>query len=129
MKGKPMANNPKSRSTWVSMLLVGATLMALALSSLAFADSDDPSDRVARIRYIQGSVSFTPAGESEWVAAVTNRPVTIGDQLWVDADSRAELDAGSAVVRMSANTGISFLNLNDRTLQVQLNQGAINLRV
>src|SRR5580765_3563226 len=108
MKGKPMANNPKSRSTWVSMLLVGATLMALALSSLAFADSDDPSDRVARIRYLQGSVSFQPAGESDWVAAVTNRPVTIGDQLWADASSRAELDLGSASIRMDADTGFSF---------------------
>ena len=44
-------------------------------------------------------------------------------------NSRAELDAGSAVIRMDANTGISFLNLDDRTLQMQLNQGAINLRV
>ena len=102
---------------------------AVRIGRRSDAQNYDPPGRVARIRYIQGSVSFAPAGESEWVAAVTNRPVTIGDQLWVDAKSRAELDAGAAVIRMNANTAVSFLNLDDRTLQVQLTQGAINLRI
>ena len=106
-----------------------AAVIYVTLPAVVAAQNYDPPGRVARIRYIQGSVSFAPGGESDWVAAVTNRPVTIGDQLWTDANSRAELDAGSAVIRMDANTGMSFLNLDDRTLQMQLNQGAINLRV
>ena len=116
----------KKLHSTVAML---AGLVCMMLSASVAAQNYDPPGRVARIRYIQGSVSFAPAGESEWIAAVTNRPVTIGDQLWVDADSRAELDAGSAVIRVNANTSISFLNLDDRTLQVQLTQGVINLRV
>src|SRR5271163_943738 len=52
---------------------------------------DDPPSRIARLGYIEGSVSFQPAGETDWVGAVPNRPITTGDQLWSDQDSRVEL--------------------------------------
>ena len=55
--------------------------------------------------------------------------MTTGDKLWADKDSRAELQLGSAVIRLNANTGFSFLNLDDNTAQIQLTSGAINLRV
>lgn len=90
---------------------------------------DDPPSRVARLGYMEGSVSFQPAGEPDWVQAVANRPMTTGDKLWADKDSRAELQLGAAVIRLSANTGFSFLNLDDNTAQIQLTSGAINLRV
>ncbi len=90
---------------------------------------DDPPIRVARLGYMEGSVSFQPAGETDWVEAVGNRPVTTGDKVWADKGSRAELQLGSAVIRLSANTGISFLNLTDHTMQLQLSSGSINVRV
>jgi hypothetical protein len=92
-------------------------------------EQDDPPSRVARIGYLQGSVSFQPAGESDWVEAVPNRPMTTGDQIWADKDSRAELSLGSAVIDLNANTGVSFLNLDDRTVQVQLSAGSVSVRV
>jgi len=92
-------------------------------------DQDDPPSRVARLGYMNGSVSFEPAGESDWVQAVDNRPMTTGDKLWADQGSRAELQLGSAVIRLSQNTGVSFLNLDDRTIQLQLSAGAVNIRV
>src|SRR5271165_6136728 len=117
-----------TRLSWMAALLAGALLM-LIFPSAAVADNDDPPGRVARIRYLQGSVSFQPAGQSDWVSAVTNRPMTTGDQLWADAGSRAEVQIGSATIRMDANTGFSFLNLDDRTVQIQLTAGTLNLRV
>ena len=30
-------------------------------------DQDDPPSRVARLGYMEGSVSFQPAGETDWV--------------------------------------------------------------
>ncbi len=92
-------------------------------------DQEDPPSRVARLAYMQGSVSFQPAGESQWVEAASNRPLTTGDQLWADKDSRAELSLGSAVIDLNSSTGVSFLNLDDRTVQLQLSAGAINVRV
>ncbi len=78
---------------------------------------------------MEGSVSFQPASETDWVQAVANRPMTTGDKLWADKGSRAELQLGSAVIRLSENTGVSFLNLDDHTVQIQLSSGTINLRV
>ncbi|MGB9490289.1 MAG: DUF6600 domain-containing protein, partial [Terriglobales bacterium] len=61
--------------------------------------------------------------------AVPNRPMTTGDRIWADRDSRAELQLGSAVIDVNSNTGVSFLNLDDRTIQVELSSGAVNIRV
>jgi hypothetical protein len=104
-----MANKKiKKMVSWTPTLLT-AVLLAFVLTPGASAQNYDPPGRVARIRYLQGSVSFQPAGESDRVAAVTNRPMTIGDQIWADASSRAEIAIGSATIRMDANTGFSFL--------------------
>jgi hypothetical protein len=92
-------------------------------------DQDDPPTRVARLGFMEGSVSFDPAGEPDWVGAVPNRPMTTGDKLWADQNSRAELQLGSAAIRVSANTGVSFLNLDDNTVQLQLSAGIVSIRV
>jgi Family of unknown function (DUF6600) len=55
--------------------------------------------------------------------------MTTDDKLWVDKGSRAELQLGSAVIRLNENTGFSFLNLDDNTIQIQLTSGSINVRV
>jgi hypothetical protein len=110
-------------------LIAVLVAMILPLPAAAQDDQDDPPTRVARLGYLEGSVSFQPAGETDWVQAVPNRPMTTGDQLWADKDSRAELQLGSAVIRLNENTGLSFLNLDDHTVQIQLTSGALNVRV
>jgi hypothetical protein len=110
--------------------LLGLALVTIALPTRATAqDEEDPPTRVARMGYMEGSVSFQPAGEDQWVGAVWNRPLTTGDKLWSDNDSRAALQLGSASIRLSEYTGISFLDLDDNTVQVQLSSGTINVRV
>src|SRR5579863_2050014 len=102
---------------------------ALLLPSLAAADDDDPPSRVARLAFVDGQVSFQPAGTDDWVSAVINRPMTTGDKLWSDQDSRAELHIGSASLRLSNNTGFSFLNLTDGIAQLQVTAGTLRIRV
>src|SRR5215470_10406320 len=119
-----------SRAMRWTMALSAVVLLCTSLMQRADAqDQDDPPSRVARLGYLQGSVSFQPAGESDWVEAVRNRPMTTGDKLWADRDSRAELQLGSAVIDLSGNTGVSFINLDDRTVQVQLSSGVVNVRI
>ena len=91
--------------------------------------SADPPSRVARLGYLSGPVSFSPAGESDWVLASVNRPITIGDRLWIDDGGRAEIQLGGATVRVNAGTAVSLLNLDDRITQLQLTQGSLNVRV
>jgi FecR protein len=90
---------------------------------------DDPPGRVGRLNFMQGSVSYQVSGDTDWVQADPNRPLTTGDNLWVDEDSRGEVHIGSTAIRMSSQTGISFLTLDDRTAQVQLAQGVIEVHV
>ena len=121
----------RSRFGWSSIVL-GFALVALGLPTKASSQDqgqDDPPGRVARLGYMQGSISLQPAGENDWVEAVPNRPMTTGDKLWADQGSRAEVQLGSAVIRLAPNTGFSFLNLDDNTVQIQLTSGAINITV
>ena len=93
------------------------------------APAQDPPSRVARLSYTVGSVSFQPGGEGDWVTAVNNRPLTTGDNIWADKDSRAEFQIGSTSVRMDSETSVTFLELDDRTTQLRLSQGSILFRV
>ena len=116
---------------WCSAVL-GLALATIAIPKPASAqdqDQDDPPSRVARLGYLEGSVSFQPAGEDDWVGAVANRPMTTGDKLWADQDSRAEVQIGSAVIRLAPMTGFSFLNLDDNTVQIQLTSGSLSITV
>ena len=112
------------------MPLLVAVLLGAALS-LPVRAQDDPPGRVAQLNFMQGTVSFRPAQgtDDDWVTAVPNRPLTIGDRLWTDNDGRAELHVGSTAIRMDANTGISFLNLNDNAVQLQVSSGAVIVRL
>ncbi len=91
--------------------------------------AQDPPGRVARLSYSVGSVSFQPGGEGDWVQAVANRPLTTGDNLWADKDSRAELQTGSTAIRMDSETSVTFLDIDDHTTQLKLSQGSIVVRV
>jgi hypothetical protein len=91
--------------------------------------AQDPPGRVARLSYSNGSVSFQPGGQGDWVTAVQNRPLTNGDNLWADKDSRAEFQMGSTSVRMESETSVTFLELDDRATQVRLSQGSLVFRV
>ncbi len=124
-----MQNALKRMRLWSALLALAFATTAVAKQAAAQDDQDDPPTRVARLGYLEGSVSFQPAGEDEWVGAVPNRPMTTGDKLWVDNNSRAELQLGSAVIRIGAKTGISFLNLDDHTVQIQLSSGMIDVRI
>src|SRR5215467_2920555 len=115
----------KLASLFSLLLLIGLVAPQHALAD----DDDDPPSRVARLGYISGSVSFQPAGTDDWVNAVVNRPITTGDKLWADNDSRAELNIGSASIRMANNTGFSFLNLTDNNTQIRLSAGTLRIRV
>jgi hypothetical protein len=93
-----------------------------------YGDQDPPS-RVARLSYFDGSVSFQAGGNGDWGNAAKNRPITIGDKLWVDKDARAELQAGQATIHLGGMTALAFLNLDQNITQMRLAEGSINFRV
>jgi hypothetical protein len=121
-----LTNSNRSSGYLLSLI---ALVLFLALPGISAADDDDPPGRVARLNLIQGSVSFQPAGTQDWVEANPNRPLTTGDQLWADQDSRGEVHVGSTAIRISDHTGLSFLNLTDDVVQIQVAQGTADFRI
>jgi hypothetical protein len=105
-------------------LVAGVAVLAFG----GWANADPPS-RVARLGVMTGAVSFSPAGENDWVLATINRPLTTGDRLWADAGARAEIQIGGAMIRLNAATGVAVLNIDDQIAQLQLSQGTLNVRV
>ena len=55
----------------------------------------DPPSSIARLSYVSGAVSFSPAGEDEWVSASTSRPLIPSDRMWVPGGSRADTHSSS----------------------------------
>jgi hypothetical protein len=104
-------------------------LQAPVISAAQDQQDQDPPGRVARMSYSQGSVSFQPGGEGDWLTAVPNRPLTGGDNLWTDQGSRAELHIGSTAVRLAPRTSLTLLDLDDRATQLRVSEGTIMLRV
>jgi hypothetical protein len=120
-------SSPRKSALVLLLGLVGASAVILPAASLA--DTDDPPTRVARLGYLEGSVSFQPGGTNDWVAAPLNRPITTGDKIWSDRGSRAELQLDGSALRLSSNTAVSFLNLGDNVSQIQLSVGTLLVRV
>src|SRR5260370_23637471 len=88
----------KMRTGFSIAVLAAAILLLLQIIPAALAQDyarDHPPTRAGRIGFIEGSVSFQPGGEGDWVPAVPNRPLTVGDNLWLARDSRAEVQIGS----------------------------------
>jgi hypothetical protein len=125
-------------------VLVAASLLALlsVLQGAAWAQMPeqygaaiDPPGRVASLNLVEGAVSFAPAdaaGSPEanaWTPALLNRPLTSGDRLWTGPRARSELHIGSTAVRMSEQTSLDFLTLDDDAVQLRLAQGSLRLRV
>jgi hypothetical protein len=121
-------SNSAHQALFFVFLPLAAGLL-LALPPEAGAQAQDPPGRVARLNLIQGSVSMQPAGTQDWLDANPNRPLTTGDNLWSGDNGRGELHVGGASMRLSNDTGISFLNLNDQAVQIQLAQGTLDVRL
>jgi hypothetical protein len=132
------------RFSWAYLLVAALLAAGICVSARADQSADnpgnnraddraneDPPGRVARINFLQGAVSFQSAGggDNDWVDAIPNRPITTGDRLWADNDGRAELHVGSTAIRLDRQTGISFLNLSDNIVQVQLSAGTMIVRL
>ncbi len=112
-----------------ALLLAGCAHTNAQATRPADISATDPPSRVARLSYISGAVSFKAAGMDDWTPADLNRPLTAGDELWTDRDSRAELDLGHAFMRLDEQTNVGFFNLDDRGVQVKITAGVAEIHL
>jgi len=118
---------------WILASSLGAVALGQDATSDAPDDSDTPDEiapeRVARLSFAQGGVSLQGVGETVWAPATLNRPLTPGDFLRTETDGRAEVQVGTADVRMGAGTSFAFTALDADAIRLRLSVGVLNLRV
>ena len=104
-------------------------IAVLVLAGTAVAVRADPPDRVGRLSYIEGNVSFLTLDTNQWVPAMLNLPVTSGGWFWTDRNSRAEVEIGPVNIYADRGTEIGVLRLDDGVTQLQLGQGVLSLQL
>ncbi len=117
--------------TFAPIALVLATLapQAPGADQAATAPMIDPPQRVARLSYILGEVSFQAGDGQAPEAAVINRPVTIGDRLLTGSGARSELTLGVAAIRLDELTDLTIANLDADIAHVEVNSGTVSVHV
>src|SRR5271157_4504266 len=110
-----------------TQVLVPVFFFSVLVALPLFGQNSDPPGRVARLSYMEGSVSFEPSGENNWSQASLNYPLTTGDRLWTDKGARAELETGNIAIRVSEQTDLTTTNLTDQLLQLGLAQGSLRI--
>ncbi|MDE2359779.1 MAG: hypothetical protein KGL70_10380, partial [Betaproteobacteria bacterium] len=122
--------NRTNMNAWMPRLLIAVASLACfgAMAQVSSAaDEGDPPIRVGRLAYYSGEVSYSPAGDEQWVAAQINRPIVIGDRLWSDQDGRVEVSIDDGSWYLGPLTSVTVSNLDDRTTQLQLQQGTLDV--
>lgn len=121
----------ESIARWANVLALAASMLTSAhsLAQPQEGAADDPPTRVARMSYATGDVSYSPAGNEDWLRANINRPIVTGDRLWADRNGRAELTVDNSTWWLGRETSVTVSNLDDRVLQLQVQQGTIDVRL
>ncbi len=93
-------------------------------------DPDSPNHGAARISVMNGDVSVRRGDNGDFVAAVVNAPLVVGDRVLTGPNGRAEVQFDSAnMIRVAPNSEIRLAELAYRHYQIQLARGVATFRV
>ena len=118
--------SPTPGVSWVAMLL-RLTLLALALAASNLA-SGEPPERIARLSYVEGEITFRGAQEVA-PSALPDRPLDAGDRISTARDGRAELSLGNATLRLDEDTAITVDELGASAVRIELTAGTASLHL
>lgn len=106
-------------------------LLALAVSWPARSQEGygDPPTRAGRIAGISGEVSLHEPDLDSWEAAPVNYPLIVGDALWTEPQSGAELELGGSRIALDGSTELYVAQLDDHDFAAAQPQGETYFRV
>ena len=105
-----------------------ATALVLYMAGATGALADPPA-RVGRLSLIEGDVTFHDTATREAGPATLNWPVTSGAALSTAPDARAEVRIGSTAIRLDGATALEFVQLDDQSIRLRVEYGAVAVRV
>ena len=102
-------------------------LVRIALAASGLASGEQP-ERIARLSYVEGEVTFRGAQEVA-PSALPDRPLNAGDRLSTARDGRAELALGNATLRLDEDTAVTFADLDASMVRLELTAGTASLHL
>ncbi len=109
------------------MLLRPALLvLALTASSLAWGEPLDAPERLARLSYVEGEVTFAGAREAA-TSTLPERPLAPGDRITTDSNARAELALGAATIRLDEQTEFTIVDLYPNAIRIEVASGSASV--
>ena len=115
-----MKNLIFSSRRWYGLLALLASALVFAAPALA-----DPPGRIGRIALLSGTVDLYNPNTGEAFSAPLNQPLTSGDILTTDANSRSEIQIGSITVRLDAGSRLAFDRIDDEQVRLFLDSGQV----
>lgn len=110
---------------WIGLAVLAA-VMSWPMPSRAQDESSDLPSRVGRISDVTGELFLAMQDRAnEWAPIGLNYPVTAGDNLWVSANGRAEVDYGNGRMRLSGDTNLQIATLDDAELALFVASGKV----
>jgi hypothetical protein len=114
----------------MSLIRVGCAVACLLVSAGAGRAEDAAApERAGRIGALSGTVSAHGAGQTQWLAAVSDRALAPGDGVWTQPGAQARLELGAAAVALQEKTQVELVALTGADAELRLIQGAIELAV
>jgi hypothetical protein len=109
-------------------LLAGVVGVSLVASSVMAKMQGEPPGRVGRLAFVDGTVSFHDDEERGWTKAIVNTPLTTGDALWTEPNSRSEVSLAGTRIRMDGSTELDMSQIDDSRVRLQLAQGRVDVK-
>lgn len=104
-----------------------AAIAALALGAATPSLADEP--RTGRIGSLSGTVSVHTAGQTKWIAAVSERALAPGDGVWTQPGARARVELGGAAIELQEQTQLELAHVTALDAALRLVQGTLDVRV
>jgi hypothetical protein len=101
-------------------------VLALAAPGLAWGQAYDQPDRIARLSYVEGDVTFQ-ASDGRATRGLPDRPLAHGDRIDTERDSRAEIALGNSVIRLDSQSQLEIVDLEANATRIRLTHGSANV--
>ena len=103
-------------------------VLTLAAPGLAGGQTLDAPERIARLSYIRGLISYQEADQPAG-SGLPGGPLAAGDRLDTGPSGRAELTLGTATLRLAEATRLTIAELDDSAVRFDLANGSASLHV
>ncbi len=104
-------------------------ILAIIFTNYAAAEAvREFTPRIARISYLEGSVTTQRTADEDWTDAALNLPLMVGDKIYTGVNGRVELQLeDEVVVRLGGDTYVHFANLEDTLTRIGVLKGTMSV--